>query len=494
MSTAPFDPLDPHRPVAHLRPPRNWINDPNGLAFHDGHYHVCYQYNPYGTRHENMHWGHFRSPDLLSWEPLPIALAPTPGGEDAAGCFSGNAVSDGDRLIAFYSALREDRWYQPVTTATSRDGGRTFRPRGDLLIPEPPDGCTMYRDPYVWRDGTRWRMLVGAALADGRGAALLYESPDLETWTYRGPFCAGTPQPVGSGDRYTGEGWECPQYLPAADGSGRGALIYSAWDPHDGPRCSVALVGHETGGVFEADAAPVLLDHGPDCYAPALLRAPGGRWLLWGWSWEAREEAWAAQDGWAGTLTLPREISLTQDGSLHQQPAAELLALRGDHTVHAQGRTTGADPVELGDVGRSFDLTARLETSGEAGLRLVTAADGSEYLDIRLDPATGHLVVDRDRASRDARARGGSYRMPCPVSRPVDLRVVVDHSTAEIFLTATGQVLTLRFYPTGEVPWRLQARSAPGAGLGYTVDAWDLLPLVIKDPSGDVEQPEKRSA
>jgi beta-fructofuranosidase len=491
VSTAPFDRLDPHRPVAHLRPPRNWINDPNGLAFHDGYYHVCYQYNPHGTRHENMHWGHFRSPDLLSWEPLPIALAPTAGGEDADGCFSGNAVSDGDRLIAFYSALREDRWHQPVTTATSRDGGRTFRPRGDLIIPEPPDGCTMYRDPYVWRDGTRWRMLVGAALADGRGAALLYESPDLETWTYQGPFCAGTSQPLGSDDRYTGEGWECPQYLPAA--SGRGALIYSAWDPHDGPRCSVALVGHQTGDVFEA-GAPVLLDHGPDCYAPALLRAPGGRWLLWGWSWEARAEDWVDQDGWAGTLTLPREISLTQEGSLHQLPAAELLALRGDHTLHAEGRTTGADPVELGEVGRSFDLTARLEASGEAGLRLITTADGSEYLDIRLDPTTGHLVVDRDRASRDARARGGSYRMPYPPGRPVDLRVVVDHSIAEIFLTSTGQVLTLRFYPTGEGPWRLQARSTPGASLRYAIDAWELLPLVIKDPSADVELPERRSA
>ncbi|WP_240980650.1 glycoside hydrolase family 32 protein [Streptomyces sp. Z423-1] len=172
MSTTP---RDPHHPVAHLRPPRNWINDPNGLVFHDGHYHVCYQYNPYGATHANLHWGHFRSPDLLTWEPLPIAPSPTPGGVDADGCFSGNAVSDGERLVAFYSAHREDRSFQhqPVTWAVSRDGGRTFTPRGELLIPELPEGCTMYRDPYVWQDGDGWRMLVGAALADGRAAALL---------------------------------------------------------------------------------------------------------------------------------------------------------------------------------------------------------------------------------------------------------------------------------------------------------------------------------
>ena len=488
MSTAPCDPF---RPLAHLRPPRNWINDPNGLAFHDGHYHVCYQYNPYGSTHENMHWGHFRSPDLLSWEPLPIALSPTPGGEDADGCFSGNAVSDGDRLVAFYSANRWDRRHQPVTSATSRDGGRTFSPRGELVIPEPPDGCTMYRDPYVWRDGDGWRMLVGAALDDGRGAALLYESPDLDTWTYLGPFSAREQQQVGDTGLHTGEGWECPQYLPAQSGR-PGALVFSAWNDHDGDRCVAALVGEENGDTFEA-GPPALVDHGPDCYASALLPAPGGRWLLWGWSREAREESWAVTDGWAGLLTLPREISVSGDGIVRQRPAAELLALRGEHTVHAEDFTHGPQPVELGGVGRAFDLTARLEPTAGAGLRLLTNPDGSEYLDIRIDAAAGELVVDRDHASLDARAHGGSYRMPCPTDGPVELRMVVDHSIAEVFLTSTGQVLTLRCYPTGDGPWRLQVHNAPDARLSYSVDAWELLPLVIKEPSAATEEPEGKS-
>lgn len=124
MSTPP---RDPHFPVAHLRPPRNWINDPNGLVFHDGHYHVCYQYNPHGATHANMHWGHFRSPDLLSWEPLPVALSPTPGGLDADGCFSGNAVSDGERLVAFYSAHR-----RPLVPAPAGHPRRLPRQRPDV--------------------------------------------------------------------------------------------------------------------------------------------------------------------------------------------------------------------------------------------------------------------------------------------------------------------------------------------------------------------------
>ncbi|WP_406432207.1 glycoside hydrolase family 32 protein [Streptomyces sp. NBC_00631] len=468
-------PADPHLPAAHLRPPRNWINDPNGLAYHDGHYHVCFQYNPYGPEHANMHWGHFRSPDLLTWEELPVALTPTPGGEDADGCFSGNAVSDGDRMVAFYSAFRTDRWAQPVTTAESLDNGVTWTPRGSLLIPEPPEGTTMYRDPYVWREAGRWRMLVGSAQADSRAAALLYESLDLEQWAYRGPFLDRAPQAVAPGAD-TGLGWECPQYLHAG---GRGALILSAWDPERGPRRTVVYSGREQDGHFLADA-PTLLDHGPDFYAPALLPAPDGRWLLWGWSWEARDPAWVREAGWAGLLTLPREVTLTEDGTVHQQPATELLALRAGRAVTTTGKTAG--PAVLGTVGTSFDLTARLEahTAGTAaGLRLVTSADGTEYLDISLDPATGELVVDRDHASLDPRAHGGTYRVPMAPGAPVEFRVVVDRSVAEFYLPS-GRTLTLRFYPTGSAPWRIEARAGDAGGLGYTVEAWNLRPYTTR--------------
>ncbi|ELS57500.1 glycoside hydrolase family 32 protein [Streptomyces viridochromogenes] len=471
-------PADPHLPVAHLRPPRNWINDPNGLAFHDGHYHVCFQYNPYGPEHAHMHWGHFRSPDLLTWEELPLALTPTPGGEDADGCFSGNAVSDGDRMVAFYSAFRTDRWAQPVTTAESRDHGVTWTPRGSLLIPGLPEGATMYRDPYVWREAGRWRMLVGSAWADGRAAALLYESADLERWEYRGPFLERAPQPVAPGAD-TGLGWECPQYLHS---EGRGALILSAWDPERGPRRTVVYPGRERDGRFLA-GAPALLDHGPDFYAPALLPAPDGRWLLWGWSWEARDPEWVRAAGWAGLLTLPREVTLAEDGSVRQRPAAELLALRDGRALTAAGDTAGT--AVLGTVGQSFDLTARLTPRTPAtagGLRLVTSADGTEYLDIRIDSATGELVVDRDHGSRDPRAHGGTYRVPCPEARtggPVELRLVVDRSVAEFFLPS-GRTLTLRFYPTGGAPWRIEARAGGEGRLGFTAGAWNLRPYTMR--------------
>ncbi|MGQ4363555.1 glycoside hydrolase family 32 protein [Streptomyces sp. SAS_272] len=464
---------DPHRPAVHLRPPRGWINDPNGLVFHDGHYHVFFQYNPHGSRHGTIHWGHFRSPDLTHWQLLPPALAPTPGGYDADGCFSGNAVSDGDRLVAFYSAHREDRWWQSIAAADSHDGGLSWTKRPELVIPEPPDGTIMWRDPYVWRQDGRWRMLVGAALADGRGAAYLYTSDDLDQWTSEGPFL--TSETSDSGD-VPDTGWECPQY--ADFGAGSGALIVSDWHPQDGPRGTLVLLGSVRDGQFSA-AAPVPLDYGPDLYAPALLPAADGRLLLWGWAGEARDPDWADEWGWSGLLTLPRELTLADDGTIHQQPARELLALRGPQTLKSNGCSTSYEPVDLGQVERCFDLTARLRATGseEPVLRLVTTADDSEHLDIRIDPATRQLVVDRDHASLDPRAHGGSYRLPLPdaATETVELRLIVDHSVAELYLS-TGQTLTLRFYPTGDDPWRIQA----GGDLDYTVEAWELSPLTTE--------------
>ncbi|MEU0603374.1 glycoside hydrolase family 32 protein [Streptomyces sp. NPDC006393] len=479
MSTAA---RDPHLPAYHLRPPRNWVNDPNGLVFHDGHYHVYFQYNPYSARHEAMHWGHFRSADLVHWQLLPPALAPTPGGLDADGVWSGNAVTapDGD-LIAFYSARRSDRWYQPIAAARSRDGGTTFAKRAQPLIDGPPAAATMFRDPYVWRDGERWRMLVGAALADGRGAALQYESEDLDTWTYRGPLLARPPQPL-PGGRDTGRGWECAQYAPFADR--RGALLVSAWDPDDGAQCAVAWSGHEEDGTFAADH-PQLLDHGPDFYAPALLPAPDGRILMWAWIWEARDEPrvgapgeWIDSAGWAGMLSTPRELTLGDDGVLRQRPAAEIDELRGARRIRARGKA----PSVLGSIGRAADLTVTLPAEG--GLRISTSADAAEFLAFARDRETGDVLVSRDHASLDHRAKRGAWRLPARPG-PVDLRILLDHSVAEVF-TADGQALTLRFYPVGgTAAWRV---AVTGSGR-HSVDAWDVDATALKDKRRTPEHP-----
>lgn len=485
----PLATADPHLPTVHLRPPRNWVNDPNGLVFHDGAYHIFFQHNPMGARHANMHWGHFRSRDLLRWETLPIALAPSAAGIDADGVWSGNAVSTDDGILAFYAAYRHDRWWQPVAAATSHDGVHFDKLPG-ALIPNAPEGTTMFRDPFVWRDGGQWRMLVGAALRTGQGAALQYTSDDLAHWHYRGPYLARMPEQL-PGDRTTEAGWECVQFADISPSCG--ALVFSAWNPEGGAAHAAVYIGEDRSTHFEPHRLQ-LFDYGPDCYAPAILRAPDGRWLTWSWIWEARDEPrvgapsdWTDEVGWAGMLSLPRELTVT-DGSLHQAVAHEIDLLRRQCHFNVASTVMRAAPLELGRVSRAADIAATLHrsTDGRAatGLRVVTSADGGEHLALRLDPSSGDVVVDRNFASLDDRAKRGSWSIPTgiPPGDSVGLRAVIDHSVVEVYLE-TGQVLTLRFYPAGQTDWRVVAEANGTGEAMLTAQAWELAPLRIDDES-----------
>ncbi|MFB9459443.1 glycoside hydrolase family 32 protein [Streptomyces antimycoticus] len=448
---------DPHLPEVHLRPPANWINDPNGLVHHDGWYHVFFQHNPHAPTHEHVHWGHYRSRDLLRWEPQPLALTPALGEHDEDGCFSGNAVSHAGRITAFYSAYRTGHPWQPVAAADSTPDGSRFAKRPELLIPEAPYGVTTFRDPYVWQDRDRWRMLVGAGWSDGRGGAVLYASPDLSSWTYEGPLHRRADMMPGEGEIRTGEAWECPQLALYDDG--RVLLLTSAWYQRTGPSHVVAWTGRREGGGFRfQDAAR--FDHGPDFYAPALLRAPEGRWLLWGWSWEARDPSCSKEAGWAGILTVPREITLRPDGSPHQAPARELAEL---HTnTWQKACTTQPDTMSvLGSVSAAADVRVRLGLGKDPawGLRIMLGMTGNaEYLDLEI--RDGALTVDRGHASADNRAHIGAYRMPLPELVPggeVELRIILDHSIAEVF-SGAGEALTVRFYPAACDTWTLISR------------------------------------
>ncbi|MDK1475232.1 glycoside hydrolase family 32 protein [Streptomyces sp. 549] len=484
---SPRDGADHRLPTAHLRPPANWINDPNGLVHHDGWYHVFFQHNPHSPLHRDMHWGHYRSRDLVSWEPLPVALTPSPGGDDADGCFSGNAVSHDGRITAFYSAHRTDRWWQPVAVADSDPSGTVFTKRRGLAVPSAPEDVTTFRDPYVWRASDGWRMLVGAGMRDGSGAALLYESADLRTWTYRGPLHARADS--GPGLR-TGEAWECPQ-LAVFEG-GRVLLLTSAWYQRTGP-------GHVAGWAGRATAdghrfgVPFRLDHGPDFYAPALLPAPDGRWLLWGWAWEARAERRTLEAGWAGVLTVPREVTLGADGRARQAPAREVDGLRTGSPLTVQRYALPGESVPFGTVGASCDLRLKVAFRGQAAWTLRIAADpgggtggtdgaagaAGEYLELRI--ADGFVTVDRGHASADPDSHVGSYRMPLPQAAPgrtVELRLLLDRSVAELFSDA-GEALTLRYYPEHRGPWTLVSRGDAADEVRLDVIAHDVRPAVL---------------
>jgi beta-fructofuranosidase len=169
-----------HRPRYHFTAARQWINDPNGLCFHAGRYHLYYQYNPAAPRWGDIHWGHASSADLVNWRDEPVALKPSPG-FDEGGCFSGSFALVSGVPTLYYTGYTAERQVQCAATSSDLLSW-TKHPERCIDTPPPGVGATDFRDPYVFRHGGRWYMAVGASIRSERGQVLLYRSEDGVAW------------------------------------------------------------------------------------------------------------------------------------------------------------------------------------------------------------------------------------------------------------------------------------------------------------------------
>ncbi|MFE5813456.1 glycoside hydrolase family 32 protein [Streptomyces sp. NPDC056479] len=454
---------DPGAPHFRVRPPANWINDPNGPFRWRGRHHLFYQHNPDAPVHENVHWGHVSSPDLVHWEHHPIALTPTPGGPDEAGCWSGCVVDDDGVPTAVYTGVdRHHTGLGSICLARAlmpRDETLTdWRPLPTPVVTGPPAGLdvVMFRDPYVFRSGGRRWALVGAGHADGTPSVLLYDCDDLADWRFAGVLLDGD-DPVAAevlGDKAVG--WECPQLFETA--GGEWVLVLSLWDGN--PCATGYLTGHlRPEGESELRFEPRTggrLDHGRDFYAPAVLQEPD-RTLLWGWSWEAREQEEVDRAGWAGVLTAPRVVDVHPDGSLRVVPARELELLRAAEPF-ATGRARRAALPE------AYDLT--VTTAGRTTVSLLRSASGAE-LTVLLDPDEGTVTLDRGDWRRTRPERPAPIVVRAPAG---EVRILVDGSLFELFV-GDRAMLTERIYRRPDDVAELVV-----TGAAATVTGWELVP------------------
>ncbi|MFF5497271.1 GH32 C-terminal domain-containing protein [Streptomyces aquilus] len=449
--------VDPDAPRFRVRPPAQWINDPNGPFRWRDRYHLFYQHNPAAPVHANVHWGHVSSPDLAHWEHHPIALTPTPGGPDEAGCWSGCVVDDNGVPTAVYTGI--DHHHTGVGTiclaraVVPDDETLTdWKPLPTPVVSGPPDGLdvVMFRDPFVFRTaGRRWA-LVGAGHADGTPSVLLYDCDDLADWRFAGVLLDGN-DPVATdvfGDKTVG--WECPQLYVTAGGAW--VLVVSLWDGD--PMSTGYLTGRldpdGDGGLRFAARGGGQLDHGRDFYAPAVLQEED-RALLWGWSWESREQGEIDRAGWAGTLTAPRVVGVHADGALSVEPAPELHLLRAPEpfVTAPDGRTP---------LPRSYDLTVTARTRTTVGL--LRSADGTG-LTVVLDPDEGSVTVNH----------GAGGPAPVVVRAPArQVRVLVDGSLVEVFVDDRATVTERVYRHDGDVP------ELTVSGAGATVIGWEQVP------------------
>lgn len=447
-------------PRFHVRPATGFVNDPNGPLLVDGELHLFFQHRFEASGAGPVSWGHATSRDFVTWRYHRPAIAPQRDGPDRDGCWSGSTVLDGGDILAFYSGFVTGAPYQPVIVARSRNGGLDFGDGRIVAAPKPGDGLAHFRDPFVWREGDGWRMLVGAGGGNEVASARLYESPDLAVWSDRGAYLALARRTADGLD--TGAMWECPQLARLG---GTDVLIVSPWAPGEELKPVLAI------SAPAGEATVSRLDQGSSFYAASVLRESVFGPLVWGWATEARTNDWCAETDWAGMLTLPRRIELAEDGSVRSRPPGALTQLRR-RALHVMG--TRAGTATVAEVPPQFELELTLAARKRtAPLRIRLELGPGEGLECAVDLETCEISLDTTAASVDPRAFGNFARFVDPAlgsAATATVSLFVDGSIVELF-SSGGRCATTRMYPTAKPPWSLQIE---GLGELDGLACWEL--------------------
>lgn len=445
-----------YRPQYHFTPEANWMNDPNGMVYYAGEYHLFYQYHPYGLQWGPMHWGHAVSKDLVTWEHLPVALYP----DEKGTIFSGSAVVDKNNtsgfqtgkerpLVAIYTQDREGHQVQSI--AYSNDKGRTWtKYAGNPVIPNP--GKKDFRDPKVfwYEKEKKWVMVLAAG-----DRILIYTSKNLKQWTYASEF--------GQGQGSHGGVWECPDLfeLPV-DGNpnqkkwvmqvsvGNGAV--------SGGSGMQYFVGDFDGTHFknENPSNKVLwTDYGRDFYAAVSwsdIPATDSRrlWLGWMSNWQYANDV--PTSPWRSATSIPRELKLkafTEGVRVVQTPVKELETIRGTSKKWKNLTISPASHnVLAGQSGDAYEINAEFKVSpgsaAEFGFKVRTGEN--QFTKVGYDRRNAKLFVDRSESGNDTfnpAFNTGKETAPLkPVNGKVKMRIFVDRSSVEVFGNDGKQVIT----------------------------------------------------
>lgn len=482
------------RPAIHFTARDTWLNDPNGLVFFDGQYHLFFQNNPQGSVWGNMSWGHATSRDLLHWTEHPVAIAC----DETEDIFSGSVVvdrgntsglgtADAPALVAIYTsaykAVSEHSGTQAQSLAYSTDAGMTWRKYA--LNPVLSRNSANFRDPKVFRyegDGDHNAYWVMAAVEAQHQKVVFYRSEDLKSWDFLSDF--------GPANADAGE-WECPDLFPlAVDGDPdnvRWVLIVNV-NPGAvaGGSGGQYFVGNFDGVRFTPDPGSVVapeglaslpdpeagsaalqqclwLDWGRDCYASvSFSNAPDDRRIIIGWmnNWDYANELPTAP--WRSSMTLAREVRLAAvNGSarLVQQPVladfctGEGVPTAKDH-MNADTFELRNSALRLPDAvsGSAQVISAELMpgSSEQVTFHLLANDEGSAGTVLSYNAAGAKLVLDRRRSGNT----GFHQKFPSVESAPLvledgvlKLQIVVDHCSVEVFAQGGVVVLTDLVFP-----------------------------------------------
>lgn len=440
------DNLELYRPAYHFSPQDGWMNDPNGLVFVDGEYHLFFQHNPDSTIWGPMHWGHAVSKDLFHWEEQPIALFP-----DSLGTiFSGSVVVDKDNtagfganaLIAIYTShsheIEEQKTglHETQSIAYSLDKGKTWEKyEGNPVLPNP--GIWDFRDPKVmWHtESKQWIMTLAT-----KQTITFYGSQNLKKWERLSEF--------GEGTGAHGGVWECPDLLRFATSEGEKWVLLVSINP-GGPNTGSAtqyFVGDFDGKTFSSVQQDIRwMDYGPDNYAGVTFSNTEGRHILMGWmsNWEYANVVPAST--WRSGNTVARDLTLTKVNDkwiLASQPVTELK-----NVASAQQIDEGKLKTDSVKTGSQFRLS--FETQKIEDFEFILSNGKGNKLAFGYDKAKNEYYLDRSVAYNVEFSDKFVKRAVAPrvsKSPEANYTILVDRNSIEVFADNGSTNLTGLFF------------------------------------------------
>ncbi|MCQ6960757.1 glycoside hydrolase family 32 protein [Mucilaginibacter aquariorum] len=453
---SPVTNKEKHRPQIHFTPERKWMNDPNGMVYYKGKYHLFYQFYPGGTKWGPMHWAHATSKDLVHWERLPVALYP-----DSLGyIFSGSAVVDAGNtsgfgkdgktpLVAIFThhnpkaekAGRSDSQNQSI--AYSLDEGQTWtKYSGNPVLKNP--GISDFRDPKVSWYAAQKKWIMTLATKD---RITFYSSPDLKSWTKESEF----------GERLGAHGgvWECPDLFPLSLNGKKYYVLLISINPGapNGGSGTQYFIGDFDGSKFTPlDTATRWIDYGTDNYAGITWANTGGRKVFIGWmnNWTYANQV--PTEEWRGATTLPRElrlINLNNRISLRSEPVAELSVLDKSR-VNLPGAFHAGSPKKVNKSPIKGPYKVQLQTDRLASFSVVLSNKDNNQLLVGYDKGKDSFFIDRTAAGPSEFNKEFAkihYAPRISKGKTITLTLFVDVASVELFADNGLTVMTDVFFP-----------------------------------------------
>lgn len=431
------------RPKVHFTPPKNWSNDPNGMVYMDGHWHLYYQYHPEKPVWGPMHWGHAVSRDLLHWEHHPTALHP----DELGYIFSGSMAYDKENtsgfgkdgnipVVAMYTSHRAEGRHECQCIAYSLDGGFHFEKYyGNPVIENP--GLTDFRDPKVFwnRKKNCWSMILAA-----KDCAYIYASRDLKRWEKTGEF--------GKEEDLVGSTWECTDLFPLQTEEGGKWVLLVSMAALPGKSCAniqyfVGAFDGETFRVTVQEKEPLWLDFGFDNYAGVTFHNYDKPIYL-GWGVSPEYANLVPTGEFAGLMTVARELSLT----------------RTDRGYRLAAKPFGLDPLRavsypVADGDSLISECFGLKVQGQCG-KIILSNEKKQELVVEIGQES--IRIDRSRAGTGnfseifydrLHSVGEAKRL---LNGTIDMELLFDVSYLEVFADKGLETASMTVYP--DVPYK----------------------------------------